>query len=224
MGVMALTRPERLFPLIRHISYPASRALARLPITPNQITLASLVAALLAAWGYMQGTYGWAVAGGLALSVSYLLDNADGEVARLKGMQSRFGEYFDTFVDWLAHAAFFVGLGMGVRAAGGGDIWLWMGGIAAAGGTINYGLGIYLDRRQGDSADKAPDQPTTPEIRGLADWLVYAFRELSRADFCFIALALSLADLHWLLLPAGAIGAQVYWLTAFVRGARRHHV
>ncbi len=224
MGAMALTPPERLFPLIRHLSYPASRALALLPITPNQITLASLVAALLAAWGYMQGSYGWAIAGGLALSLSYLLDNADGEIARLKGLQSRFGEFFDTFVDWLAHAAFFVGLGMGVVAAGGGEIWLWMGVAAALGGTINYGLGLYFDRHPAEPTEKAPNEPTTPEIRGVVDWLVYAFRELSRADFCFIALALSLADLHWLLLPAGAVGAQVYWLAAFVKGARRHHV
>lgn len=224
MGAMALTPPARLFPLIRHLSYPASRALALLPITPNQITLASLVAALLAAWGYMQGTYGWAVAGGLAFSLSYLLDNADGEIARLKGLQSRFGEYFDTFVDWLAHAAFFVGLGMGALAAGGAEIWLWMGAVAALGGTINYGVGLYLDRCQAVSTDKAPDALMAPEISGPADWLIYAFRELSRADFCFIALALSLADLHWLLLPAGAVGAQVYWLAAFVKGARRHHV
>ncbi len=224
MGAMALTRPERLFPLIRHLSYPASRALALLPITPNQITLTSLVAALLAAWGYMQGTYGWAVAGGLGLSLSYLLDNADGEVARLKGLQSRFGEYFDTCVDWLAHAAFFVGLGVGTVAAGGAEIWLWMGAAAAAGGSVNYGLGIYLDRRRSDAAEKTPDAPTAPKIRGRADWLVYAYRALLRADFCFIVLALSLADLHWLLLPAAAVGAQVYWLTAFVRGARRHHV
>jgi hypothetical protein len=53
---------------------------------------------------------------------------------------------------------------------------------------------------------------------------IYAFRELSRADFCLIVLLLAPFGALWLLLPAGAIGAQVYWLTGFMRGADRFHV
>jgi nitrate reductase NapE component len=44
-----------------------------------------------------------------------------------------------------------------------------------------------------------------------------------RNDFCFIVLALALADVLWILLPTGAIGAQVYWMLQFVKGFRRHH-
>ena len=35
---------------------------------------------------------------------------------------------------------------------------------------------------------------------------------------------LSVVDLIWLLLPVAAIGAQVYWLLIFVKGARDYHV
>ena len=42
--------------------------------------------------------------------------------------------------------------------------------------------------------------------------------------FCFIVLALALFDLTWLLLPAGAICSQVYWIAQFVRGAREFNV
>ena len=52
----------------------------------------------------------------------------------------------------------------------------------------------------------------------------FAFRKLTRADFCFIVLALALFDVVWVLLPAGAVGAQVYWLARFQRGAGDYHV
>jgi hypothetical protein len=38
------------------------------------------------------------------------------------------------------------------------------------------------------------------------------------------AWALAAFDVLWVLLPAGAIGAQVYWLTALVKRAREFHV
>jgi hypothetical protein len=54
--------------------------------------------------------------------------------------------------------------------------------------------------------------------------VVFAFRELTRADFCFIVLALVLFDVVWVLLPAAAVGAQVYWLTRFSGGAGDYRV
>ena len=45
-----------------------------------------------------------------------------------------------------------------------------------------------------------------------------------RADFCFIVLVMAVFDLTWVLLPAGAIGAQVYWLLRLVGGAGDYHV
>ena len=47
---------------------------------------------------------------------------------------------------------------------------------------------------------------------------------LSRADFCFIVLALATIDAVWVLWPAGAVGAQMYWATQFLRGANEYHV
>ncbi len=36
--------------------------------------------------------------------------------------------------------------------------------------------------------------------------------------------ALAALDLIWVLLPLGAVGAQVYWVTRFIRGAGEYHV
>jgi hypothetical protein len=37
-------------------------------------------------------------------------------------------------------------------------------------------------------------------------------------------LALALFDVTWVLVPAGAIGSQVYWITQFAQGANDFHV
>jgi len=126
--------PERTFPLVRHLSYRLTPALVRLPVTANQITAASLVAGLGCAWCYMQGGRVWALGGSALFILCYVLDNCDGEIARLKGLQSDFGMRLDSFADWLVHTAFFIALGIGIGKESGEDLWLWLGWLAAAGG------------------------------------------------------------------------------------------
>ncbi len=79
---------------------------------------------------------------------------------------------------------------------------------------------------KGDAHDPSEDdaEENSPSPRNAREWAVFALRELSRADFCFIVLALSLFDASWVLLPAGAIGAQAYWMAAFVKRAREVHI
>lgn len=223
-------RQTSIFPLIRFFSRPATGVLLRFPVSANQVTAASLVLGLGAAAAATVATQAWAIAAGLLMIGAYVLDNCDGEIARLKNQCSRFGMHFDTFVDWVVHAAFFWGLGVGVAAATGMAFWNWFGLAAAAGGTFNYVLGFVLAARDRAVAGEPPD-PTgraaaeharRPETPG--EWILFAFRELVRADFCFIVLALAVFDALWILLPAGAIGAQVYWLTALVKRAREFHV
>lgn len=206
------------FPLIRHLSLRLVPVLGRLPVTPNQITAASLMFGLACAWLIM--LEGWAMVGGVMLVLCYVLDNCDGEIAILKNQRTEFGAHFDTFVDWIVHAAFFTALGIGVADTTGNTLWLWLGWIAAAGCTVNYLLGLILDGRAG--ASDAGDEPRRPE--DIKDWVVYIFREMFRADFCFIVLVMAVFDLTWVLLPAGAIGAQIYWLFRLVGGAGDYHV
>lgn len=75
------------------------------PVTPNQVTLASgaasLVAGLLIGLGGFYGP-GLAVAGGVMLLVSIVLDCADGQLARIRGVSSPIGRVLDGFVDIVA--------------------------------------------------------------------------------------------------------------------------
>ena len=224
---LAPSVPATLFPLVRHISQRLTPFLARLPVTANQITAASLVLGLGAAWAMTEGKQSWEIAGGVLLVLCYTLDNCDGEIARLKNQCSNFGSHFDTFVDWVVHAGIFAGLGYGAFRETGESLWLWLGLLAAAGGTLNYVIGIVIAARAPKMSEESADGGVEGEgaVPGnVREWLVFALRELTRADFCFIVLVLALFDVVWALLPAGAVGAQVYWLTRFVRGAGDYHV
>ena len=220
----------RLFPLIRRISARVSPVIVQLPVTANQVTAASLAVGLAACWGFMQGGFSWTLGGEMLFTLCYTLDNCDGEVARFKNQTSGFGDKFDTFVDWVVHAGFFAALGVGVAKESGDDLWLWLGFIAAAGGTINYFIGVAVDARlrleTGDALDttgrRNDDHPPRPE--DWKQWALMAFREFARADFCFIVLGLAFFNALWLLLPLCAVGAQVYWVTQLVGDARDYHV
>ncbi len=139
-------------------------------------------------------------------------------------MCSDLGARLDTFGDWAVHSALFVALGSGVEGRTGEALWMWLGWAAAAGGTINYVIGLILDAQQEGKPEAKHLAPGAPAPRGPKERLVYAFRKLARADFCFLLLALTLADLAWLVLPLAAVGAQVYWVAAFTDRARARHV
>lgn len=221
-----MTSSRSPFPLIRHLSRATTPLLLALPVTANQVTAASLLAGLGSAWMAAEGTARGNVWAGLLMVLCYVLDNCDGEVARGKNQCSEFGRIFDTVVDWIVHSAFFAGLGYGVAAARGESWWLWAGLAGAAGGTINYFLGLWLDARD-QATVQAREGGLGEDARAphsLAEWVLFALRELTRADFCFIILALAVAGPLWVLVPLGAVGAQAYWAAQFIGAARRFHV
>jgi len=214
---------RRALPLIRQVSRFLTPVLMRLPVTANQVTVASLVAGLAASALVAVGGRPASLGGGVLLFVSYVLDNSDGEMARLKNQATRFGERFDGFTDWVVHAAFFAALGYGVASMRGGDPWIWLGAAAAAGATLNYAIRGAIEMRRasgrGSAEPKARMSGPRGSPAGALQWVVFAFRELARADFCFIFLALAVFDATWILLPAAALGAQAYWATALIHWA-----
>lgn len=205
------------FPLIRHLSYRLTPLLAGTPFTPNQITYAGLALGVGGAWCYAQGSRPWMLTGALLLVLSYVLDNCDGEIARLKGLESRFGDRLDTFTDWLVHAALFLALGIGVGRSDPQGPWMWLAWAAVAGSSINYLLALA---REAVPATQPAGAPQHAGDRTWTDQALYVFRELTRADFCFLVLALTLFDVAWWLLPAAAVGSQAYWMAAILERAR----
>ena len=213
--------PTQIFPLVRHLSYRLTPFLLKTSITPNQITFLSLIFGLLCGFCFIIGSYYLQIVGALFFIISYVLDNCDGEIARLKNMSSEFGAKFDDIVDWVVDAFFFISLGYGVSEVSGHSFWFFLGIIAASGAFIDYIIDLrYHARNESNSVtrEQQAKQKKIPENK--IDWLIYIFHKLSRADFCFIVFILTLFNLIYILLPFAAIGAQVYWITDLFERAR----
>ena len=93
--------------LNRRVSRPLAKLLVPTPVTPNQVSFASFVIALLSLGLFLSGHNVWA---GLAAQASSIVDGVDGDLARLKGMVTRFGGFFDAVLDRYADVATLAGL------------------------------------------------------------------------------------------------------------------
>ncbi|MFJ8107776.1 DUF5941 domain-containing protein [Streptomyces sp. NPDC096132] len=99
-----------------------ARWCARRGLTPNQVTTASLITALIAAGCAATGTRGGFVAAGVLLIASFVLDCTDGQLARYSLQYSTLGAWLDATFDRIKEYAYYAGLALGA-ARGGDDVW-----------------------------------------------------------------------------------------------------
>ncbi|MFJ8130154.1 DUF5941 domain-containing protein [Streptomyces hydrogenans] len=99
-----------------------ARWCARRGLTPNQVTTASLLTALIAAGCAATGERGGYVAAGVLLLVSFVLDCTDGQLARYALKYSTMGAWLDATFDRAKEYAFYAGLALGA-ARNGDDVW-----------------------------------------------------------------------------------------------------
>ncbi|MGH2977647.1 MAG: CDP-alcohol phosphatidyltransferase family protein [Gaiellaceae bacterium] len=95
---------EKVF---RPLAHPLVLLFARLRVPPPLVVVAAGVAGVAAAVELGRGSL---LAAALLLELKTLLDNADGQLARLSGRISAFGRYLDSEVDLLVNAALFAAL------------------------------------------------------------------------------------------------------------------
>ncbi|MFI5879796.1 DUF5941 domain-containing protein [Streptomyces sp. NPDC051554] len=109
-----------------HFISPYSRYIARWcarrGLTPNQVTTASLLTALIAAGSAATGTRGGYVVAGVLLLCSFVLDCVDGQIARYALQYSTLGAWLDATFDRAKEYAYYAGLALGA-ARGGDDVW-----------------------------------------------------------------------------------------------------
>ncbi|MEV4432535.1 DUF5941 domain-containing protein [Streptomyces sp. NPDC049555] len=99
-----------------------ARWCARRGLTPNQVTTASLLTALIAAGCAATGTRAGFVAAGALLIASFVLDCTDGQLARYSLQYSTLGAWLDATFDRAKEYAYYAGLALGA-ARGGDDVW-----------------------------------------------------------------------------------------------------
>jgi phosphatidylglycerophosphate synthase len=96
--------------VMRPIAGLLVRVLYKTSVTPNQVTLAATAAGFAASVLYWQGTPLLTAAAGLCLTLKDILDSADGQLARAKGMFSRAGRFLDSIGDIIVNLAAFTAI------------------------------------------------------------------------------------------------------------------
>ena len=204
----------------RPISLAISRRLASSSITPNAMTLVSVGVGLLGAPFFLSSMPVYQVTGALLFLLHSILDGCDGELARLKFQESRWGGLLDFWGDNVVHVAVFMCMGIGWSMAAQVTWPLILGGAAVA-GTVLSAVFVYWHTMREHTK---PGPLFTSVFQHGRSWLSRMADALARRDFIYLVVLLSAAGkANWFLVLAG-IGAPVFFfvlLAAAAREARR---
>ena len=92
----------------RKIISPIARALVKLGVTANMVTIAGAVGT--AFFAVLTGFTGWLLPGAAMITVMVIFDSLDGTVAAQSGGGTAFGAFLDTTVDRIADWAVLLGV------------------------------------------------------------------------------------------------------------------
>ncbi len=197
--------------LNRPISRRISRFLLKFPIHPNVWTISIFVLPLIAGVFLVRGDYVSIVIGAAIFQAFSILDGCDGEIARAKNLESKFGERLDNFCDFLSSLLYVLALGLGLHHSGEGIIcatlitaneWLLRGGKS--------GMWIASSRLHESFYARHRGMIGHSGLLNLGErfvWWLFQLTKRDMADFAFLMLALlGLADwiLHLWTIVAGA--------------------
>lgn len=108
------------------ISLPTSKLLVKTPLTPNMISVLINVIGALCGVFY---AIGHPVIGALCMQAATILDRCDGEIARVKLMETKKGQWVDTISDQVTVLSFLIGVPVGYYSQTHNPIALVLGGI-----------------------------------------------------------------------------------------------
>lgn len=196
--------------LERKISLAITRLLVRTPITPNAMTLVSLAIGLAGAACFLAWSRPWHVAGALLFLAHSILDGCDGEIARLRFLETRWGGLLDFWGDNVVHAAVFACLGLGWSRAGGGTLALACAALAVLGTLLSAGFVYHRTMARTGTPEATPVFTSVSRRRETA--FSRAADALARRDFIYLVVVLAaFFRTHWFLV-ASAVGAPAFFL------------
>lgn len=113
----------------RPLAFVFVKLVYRTRLTPNQVTLLSMIAGCSAGFSFAFGTMlGW-VLGGCLYFIANVLDCADGQLARLQNSGTLLGRVVDGVADYVSSIAVFLGIGVGLMRSD-ENVW-WLVALAA---------------------------------------------------------------------------------------------
>lgn len=200
----------------RPISIALSRWLAETRITPNQITVTSGAIGVAAAPFFLAASPLWQTVGALLFLAHSIIDGCDGELARLKFQESRWGGVLDFWADNVVHLAIFSCMAVGWAQAENAAWPLVLGvmAIIGAGGSAGFVHWRLLRGKSGEGP------LFTTVAAGRRETLARVLDGAGRRDFIYLVLALALFGKSSWFLALAAVGAPLYLLLLLVLAVR----
>jgi phosphatidylglycerophosphate synthase len=191
----------------RKISLAISRRLAGTRVTPNEMTVLSTAIGVFGALFFISPRPLMQTAGALCFLLHSIVDGCDGEIARLKFQESRWGGLLDFWGDNLVHVAVFGAIAVGWSRSV-GAAWPLLLGASAILGTLASALFVHrrtmMEPREGPLFTSVARSSDSAAAR-LAD-------ALSRRDFIYLVLILSAFGRASWFLALAAVGAPLFFL------------
>jgi phosphatidylglycerophosphate synthase len=192
----------------RRLSWRLSYRLARTRITPNQVTLANTALGFGCAAMLASASYWIRLAGALLFLISITIDGVDGELARLRMVESKFGGQLDVFTDNLVHVVIFIGLMIGCYRTSHSPVYFYLLVLLAVGFVACAVASHRALKRDGINADK---------------WIERVERVTGR-DFAYLVVVLAIINrLQWFAWGAAfgsyLFAGSLWWLTSRSRKA-----
>jgi len=193
--------------LDRRISTAISRYLVRTPVTPNQISLVTLVPALVGAVLIAASSTLVSGAGALLFWLSTILDGCDGEVARLKYLESPQGARLDLLCDGIGLIAVFVGVIMHVYWQDSGPNLFYAGGAIIGGMVAATVLEYLLITRRRIQHGGDPGALSHEELKRRE-----LYERLASRDFAYLLPILAFTGTLIWFVWATAVGVNLFWI------------
>ena len=185
----------------RFFSRQFTRLFLQTPLSPNMITLLSLVIGLISAVYFFQGTYENSIIGSGLLLLSAWIDCTDGEIARLKFMESKIGGKLDILCDNLVHFAVFFAIGMGLYQSTGQSIYKLAGAFAVLGSLISF---LLLSSSIIDGKEKASGSASGAKAKNnLND-------KLANRDFIYFLFFMAMVGRMDVFICITAVGSNIF--------------
>jgi phosphatidylglycerophosphate synthase len=191
----------------RHISLQISRRLAATAIKPTQITMVSIALGLFGAPFFLSGHWYWQTVGALLFLLHSIVDGCDGELARLRFQESRYGGILDFWGDNIVHVGIFACIAIGWALASAAT-WPLSLGAAAIAGTLGSATFVYWRQMR----FKHGTEPLFTSVSAAPnEQLARLLDAATRRDFIYLVPVLALFGKSSWFLALAALGAPMFF-------------
>ncbi len=145
--------------LYRPLAFLFVKSILRTSITPNQITVVSMLFGIAGAVAIGLGTAQAALLAALLLIIYDVLDCSDGQLARLKKNGTKAGRILDGVADYIVNVAMYFGIAIGYAWQSDNPLLWWL--LTAAAGGSNMLHSILVDYYRNRFLDVVLQRPGT---------------------------------------------------------------